>query len=297
MSERQLPYDVFRQLASEGVTLRQAAHFGEGMAAARWARNETAETSYILPNHHTLSLYVAGGNEIRRRYSDHDLPSRGAGSLCIMPEAVTSDWHVAGPIELFHLYIPRALFDRVAVAALDRDPSHIHLPERIFFADETLEQMIRLTFLQKDWTEPADALALSYAGHMLLAHLLGHYSTVGADGLVVKGGLAPRLRRLVTEHIEANIESALTISALAEVAGLSEFHFARMFKASTGETPHGFVQRRRIDRAKQMLAETRLPLAEVALACGFSSQSHFAEAFRKRTGLTPSGYRAVSGSA
>jgi AraC family transcriptional regulator len=295
MPERQLPYDVFQHLAREGVDLRASAHFGEGLAAARWFRNETAETSYILPNHHTLSLYVQGGESIRRRYPGREIQSHGTGSLCLMPEAVTSDWLVAGPIDLFHLYVPRALLHRVISSVVDRDPARISLPERVFFADETVEQAIRLTFLRKDWSEPADSLALSHAGHMLIAHLIGHYSTAGEGGLVAKGGLPPRLLRRISDYVEANLEGSLTISDLAEVAGLSEFHFARMFKATTGETPHAFVQRRRVEHAKELLAATQLPLAEVALACGFSSQSHFAEAFRKRAGLTPSTYRAASG--
>lgn len=294
MPERRLPYDVFQQLASEGVDLRASAHFGEGLAAARWYRNETAETSYILPNHYTLSLYAQGGEAIRRRYPDRELWSRGAGSLCLLPEAVSSDWLIAGPIDLFHLYIPRPLLDRVITAVVDRDPARISVPEQVFFADETIEQAIRLTFLRKDWSEPADSLALSHAGHMLIAHLIGHYSTAGEGGLTAKGGLTPRLRRRVADYVEANLENSLTISELAAVAELSEFHFARMFKATTGETPHAFVQRRRIEHARELLAATQLPLAEVALSCGFSSQSHFAEAFRKRTGVTPSAYRAAA---
>ncbi|HEX6013565.1 MAG TPA: hypothetical protein VFY87_17540 [Geminicoccaceae bacterium] len=63
----QLPYAVFRQLSREGVALRASAEFGEGLAAALWRRDEVAETSYHRPNHHTLSLYVAGGERIRRR--------------------------------------------------------------------------------------------------------------------------------------------------------------------------------------------------------------------------------------
>ncbi|MBX2806287.1 MAG: AraC family transcriptional regulator, partial [Hyphomicrobiales bacterium] len=91
MSAVKLPYDVFRQLDSEGVPLQVAAHFGEGMAAARWRRNQSIETSYVRPNHHTLSLYVAGGEDFRRCHQGGDLRSFGAGSLCLMPEAVTSD--------------------------------------------------------------------------------------------------------------------------------------------------------------------------------------------------------------
>jgi AraC family transcriptional regulator len=295
MNQRQLPYGVFRQLSSEGVTLLGCGHFGEGLGAARWSRNETAETRYVLPDHHTLSLYIQGGELIRRRQAEGELHSRGAGSLCLMPEDLTTDWLVAGPIELFHLYIPRTLFDRAVVSTLDRDPARVILPERTFFTDPMLEQVIRLAFLTKDWAERAESLALSSAGHLLIAHLITAYSKADGSGLVVKGGLPPRIRRRVEAYIDANLEAPLRISDLAAFADLSEFHFARMFKVATGETPHGFVQRRRIERAERLLVETRMPVAELALACGFSNQSHFTAAFRKHAGLTPRRYRAAAG--
>nr|MBX2805075.1 hypothetical protein [Hyphomicrobiales bacterium] len=72
-------------------------------------------------------------------------------------------WVVSGPVDLFHLYLPRPVFDRVVVAALDRDPAHVSLPERTYFADATIEQMIRLTFLNHNWHDQADCLSLSYA--------------------------------------------------------------------------------------------------------------------------------------
>lgn len=294
MTSRQLPYAIFRQLASEGVALHGCAHFGEGLAAARWRRDQTAETSYVLPDHHTLSLYVRGGERNRRLGSKGEPLSRGTGSLCLMPEAHTTDWVIAGPIDLFHLYIPKPLFDRTVAAALDRDPARVSLPERAFFADPLLEQVIRLAFLAKDWAEPADSLALSHAGHLIIAHLAGAYSEAGRDGLVAKGGLPPRLRRRVEDYIEAHLEEPIRISDLAELAHLSEFHFARMFKAATGEAPHTFLQRRRMERARRLLSDTRMPLAELALACGFASQSHFAACFRRNAGLTPRQYRAAT---
>jgi AraC family transcriptional regulator len=74
---------------------------------------------------------------------------------------------------------------------------------------------------------------------------------------------------------------------LAAEAGLSPYHFARAFKRSVGSSPHRYVLRRRIERAKYHLAAGELSLAAVALACGFGSQSHFTARFRATTGLTP----------
>jgi AraC family transcriptional regulator len=100
---------------------------------------------------------------------------------------------------------------------------------------------------------------------------------------------------LVLDYVEANHDRPTALADLAAVAGLSVFHFARVFKQSAGESPHVFVLRRRIERAKRLLSQSRLPLREIAPACGFSSQSHLTARFRKLTGVTPRGYRRIAG--
>ncbi|WP_352995315.1 AraC family transcriptional regulator [Mesorhizobium sp. M0904] len=105
-----------------------------------------------------------------------------------------------------------------------------------------------------------------------------------------QGGLTPTAQRQVLNFIHANLDTPITISELSAIAGLSRFHFARMFKQSMGQTTHQFVTKRRIERCKQLIAEGQA-LAQVALACGYSSQSHFSAQFRRFTGLTPSVFR------
>ena len=100
-----------------------------------------------------------------------------------------------------------------------------------------------------------------------------------------------RLQRVV-DYVEAHLERSVTAGELAGVAAVSLFHFTRVFKAATGATPLAYVTARRIERAKALLAEPRLPLAEIAFALGFASQSHFGALFKARTGATPGAYRA-----
>ncbi len=105
------------------------------------------------------------------------------------------------------------------------------------------------------------------------------------------GCLPARILARLKEHIEANIDCSLSMVELASLAGLSASHFARCFRRSVGVPPHAYVKQRRVARARDMLAATNLPVAEIALVLGFSDQSHFTRRFREVTGVPPGAYR------
>lgn len=91
--------------------------------------------------------------------------------------------------------------------------------------------------------------------------------------------------------IEANIDDELNLPLLAKISAMSVHHFARRFKETVGVSPHTYVVRRRIDRARHMLLCGKSRLADVAAACGFSSQAHLTTVFRRELGVTPGEYR------
>jgi AraC-like DNA-binding protein len=97
--------------------------------------------------------------------------------------------------------------------------------------------------------------------------------------------------RGVREYIDRHYARPLTIERLAALAGLSPFHFIRAFRAATGLTPHQYLRNRRIDRAKELLVTTPMPVTEVCDAVGFQSLGSFSSLFRRLTGETPAGYR------
>jgi AraC family transcriptional regulator len=121
----------------------------------------------------------------------------------------------------------------------------------------------------------------------LAAHIVGRYSAAKAEGSPVKGGLSRRQLATVLQFIHENMKGDLSLADLAGAACLSASHFALSFKRSLGLSPHQYVIRERINRARQLLAEARLSITEVAHAVGFSNQSHFTETFRRVTGATP----------
>lgn len=95
------------------------------------------------------------------------------------------------------------------------------------------------------------------------------------------------------DYMLTNLSEPLTIVEVASVSGLSPSHFARRFRSATGAPPHQYLMSMRVERAKGMLAR-REPIAEVAVACGFSHQEHLTRIFRRLTGLTPGGFRRVA---
>jgi len=101
---------------------------------------------------------------------------------------------------------------------------------------------------------------------------------------------AGTLRR-VTEYIRHNLDKGLSLEELAAVVCMSPYHFARLFKYSTGVPPHRFVVRQRIARARAWLARPELSIAEISRLVGFRTPSHFTTVFRRLSGVTPRGYR------
>jgi len=103
-----------------------------------------------------------------------------------------------------------------------------------------------------------------------------------------RGGLSPAMKNRICDFIEEHIGEKISLGDLSVLAGLSPNHFARAFQQSMGLPPHRYLLRRRLEHVEQMLRETQLPLAQIALEVGFSDQSHLARHFRRLTGIPPS---------
>jgi AraC family transcriptional regulator len=109
---------------------------------------------------------------------------------------------------------------------------------------------------------------------------------------LMKGGLAPWQVQRIKAHVEARLgDGPLQNQQLAALVGLNPFHFCRAFRRSFGESPHAFVMRLRVERARALLLEGHASLSEIASDCGFADQAHFNRSFRKRAGEAPGAWR------
>ncbi|MBI4781622.1 MAG: helix-turn-helix transcriptional regulator [Oscillatoriophycideae cyanobacterium NC_groundwater_1537_Pr4_S-0.65um_50_18] len=121
----------------------------------------------------------------------------------------------------------------------------------------------------------------------LAVHILRNYSAHSHKSVHYLGGLSPTQLQLVTNYINDYLDQELSLEELAAIAQLSAYHFCRSFKLSTGFTPHQYVIRQRVERAKLLLKDGKMGITEVAIACGFTHQSHLNRHFKRLTGLTP----------
>jgi len=125
---------------------------------------------------------------------------------------------------------------------------------------------------------------------IFLTKLIQKYGLQGEEYEFSKRFSAKHYKR-VLDYVAQNFGQEITLEHMATEAGLSPFHFARLFKQTIGETPYQFVMDYRVEQAKKMLADSARPMIDIALSCGFSDQAHFSRVFKQLAGKTPKDWR------
>ncbi|MEX0404286.1 AraC family transcriptional regulator [Aquibium sp. LZ166] len=165
----------------------------------------------------------------------------------------------------------------------------------IYFDDRrlrsTLQKLRTIATARESAANDLDDVYAETLGLLAVIELAQLQAKGGRSEDSPRPGLSDAQRNRVLDYIEANLVSDLNLDALAAVAKLSRFHFAREFKACVGVPPYAYVLQRRIEMARHLLKTTRLPIAEIAAGSGFRTASHFVGAFQKATGTTPTDFR------
>ena len=175
----------------------------------------------------------------------------------------------------------------IAFEAVDPDKVEL-LPT--FAQPDPLIQHLALNIKANLDSESYDRLYGESLYRSLLMYLLKNYST-RRFVLNELGGLPKYKLKQAIDYIHDNLDQKINIYDIAELVDVSNYYFCRMFSASTGISPYQYVLRQRVSRAKDLLKNSKLPLADIAYECGFSSQSQMTQHFRKQVGVTPKVYR------
>jgi AraC family transcriptional regulator len=164
------------------------------------------------------------------------------------------------------------------------------LPSRKF-ADSRLSALVAAAHAEMVAGFPSGRLFLDSVEQAMAIALIHGHAVRHRPAQIYQGGLGSARLRRIKEFVHAKMEDDLSLDEMAQSVGLSTAHFARMFRKSTGETPHQFVLRQRVERAKGMLRALDARVLDVAIACGFKTQQHFAQVFRGVWGVSPTEYR------
>ncbi|GGP27075.1 AraC family transcriptional regulator [Silvimonas amylolytica] len=192
--------------------------------------------------------------------------------------------NLISPFDCLIFTVPQSALNEIADEARVGRIDHLHCPpggvldEKVWHLGSSL-----LPALQR----PHEVNSM-YAEYVMLAAYIYFAQTFGGvrPGKERADTLAPWLKRAM-DAMEAQMDTDVSLKMLAEASGLSVRHFIRAFTASTGEAPHRWMLRHRVERAKDLLTGTQATLAEVAISCGFADQSHLTRVFKTFVGVSP----------
>jgi AraC family transcriptional regulator len=214
------------------------------------------------------------------------------GDLWLLPASSRSGlWSWETTDEAMMFFIDPPLLDKMALAndcahssGLELKPLVCqHDPQLLSIAHSFKQEMTHGGIASQLYT---DALALQFG-----IHLLRHYTTQTVTPKQYSSMLSQQQLKYVVDYMQVNLDRSIHLEELATLLNMSQYHFCRLFKKSTGVSPHRFVIQQRVDRAKQMLRKSNHNILEVAIHCGFTDGSHLTRHFRKLVGVTPTAFR------
>lgn len=251
----------------------------------------SGELQEFIPNVHEFNITLGGSLRVEKKTDNGGTTVRYSkkGNLCITPsgQPMKASWQEK--LENLAVVFDPSLVNQVA---LENNFSTGFEVIEMYKSEDPLVQQISLILLEEILSqEQTNNLYLDTLSQSLVIHLLKHYTTAKFGVKPKKGGLSGYKLKLVKEFINDNLTKDLSLSEIASVTGLSQYHFSRAFRKTTGTTLQNYLMNQRIERAKKLLADKNLPIVEISLQTGFKNQSHFTTKFRKFTNLTPKLWR------
>jgi AraC family transcriptional regulator len=195
------------------------------------------------------------------------------------------------PIQNVQIHLDAQYLAKIGQETVDLDSSQIEVLDRSAVCDPFIEQICLMLKRELEQNNLGSKLYAEAATQMLAVHLLREHCVINHRIPEYKGGLPGNRLRRVKDYIQTYLDTDLSLDDLAQQAQMSTYHFCRLFKQSTGESPNQYIVRLRVEEAKRLLKETNFSVLEVALAVGYNSPSHLAVQFKRLMGMSPSAYR------
>ena len=197
--------------------------------------------------------------------------------------------------EAVNVLLDESFVEQVAGEA-DVDPDRVEIVDVLHARDPQTERLLRVFASEIETGGLGGELYVRSLVTALAVHLLREHSSLGQKnvrriGREPEGKLSRRQLGAALDYIGDNLSSGLSLAEISRQVNLSERHFSRLFREATGLPPYRYVIRQRVEKAKELLANTDLSVGEVAVTCGFSHQGHLARHFAGLVGTSPVRFR------
>ncbi|MBD3883714.1 helix-turn-helix transcriptional regulator [Phormidium tenue FACHB-886] len=251
--------------------------------------SEPNELDFSGYPHHLLCLLLNDGNQqkITRIGEQESEKSQAKGSFWICPAETSGQWAWNSTDESLMLAIDPLFLSQTAAEVGGFNTSHVELLSTINAHDPQIEAIARLFQVELNTGGMGGQLYAESLLQVLLVHLLRHYCAFQPKKQHNTEQLAADRFHLVLDYIHSSLDQSLRLAELAEVAGMSQYHFCRLFKQSMGIAPYQYILQQRMERAKELLQQGKYTIAEVSLLVGCTDQSRFARHFKKHFGVVP----------
>ncbi|SBW22949.1 Transcriptional activator [Candidatus Protofrankia californiensis] len=243
---------------------------------------------------YVIVAYRRGSTTMRRRL-DHAWSTEHLepGDVSLLTRATHSHWVWPDNLDVVHVYLTKDELSTICHQMYERDVQDVELHDKVKADDPAIYRTAMLLAYEATQGDTGSKIMVDSLSCQLAVHILRKHAHVlfrergGSDGLNFQQD------RAVRDYVHHHLGETISLDDLASAAGLSRFHFARRFRRTAGITPHEFVMRQRVERARTLLLRTNTPLVDIAALCGFADQSHFTREFRKRVGETPGRFRSA----
>jgi AraC family transcriptional regulator len=240
----------------------------------------------------SIQLYLQPASAVRLWYGNRPVgvePNRQEGSVSIIDLDKAPSIYIGSAFDILQIYMSRTALDDFA------DETGGHRCDTLSWPfgkiDPTLRNLGLSLLPAMEMPEIACDLYTDHLLFALRAYIARAYGSITSGSPVVRGGLAAWQKHRAVEMLRANLHGQISLAQVAAECRLSVSHFVRAFKQTLGQPPYRWLMEQRIDAAKGLLRTSRLPVADIALRCGFTDQACFIRAFRRTTQTTPGDWR------
>lgn len=199
------------------------------------------------------------------------------------------------PFHIMHIHLPMTALATSVESFTHMPAANIELASPSSFRDPVILSLFHSLRPSIAQPEEANSLYIEHIAYALCVHLASRYGGMQTFSRMPRGGLAPWQARRVREMLDTNMDTEVTLARMAAECGLSVRHFSRVFNQTFGMPPHRYQVQRRVEMACRLLLEPRLSLSEVAIRCGFATQSHLSRLFLAIVGTSPGEWRRQHG--